>query len=449
MSSAPRPATRQIAIVGAGASGVILAHTLLSQDADIRVTLLERDAQPGKGLAYSTTDPRHLLNAPARSMSAVAGEADHFHEWLVDRGVSGPEPLFAQRQLYGDYLAELLQELLCQHQTTGRLRLIRAEVIDVRRGATAKELLLDDGTCLAAHDVVLATGHVGRRLDVEADMPPPRSDVLIRGTGLSMVDTWLTLRRLGHQGRIIAVSRRGLLPESHRPSKPLVLDLADVPLGTSLTYFMRWLRSLIASVERQGGGWRDVVTGLRPHTQAIWHSWPESTRRRFLEHTRAWWDVHRHRVAPSIHRSVREALRTGDLEVVAGRLVRHAASDDKIAVEIQVRHTGSTKRYLVSRIYDCRGSAWVDHSKSHPLTERLLANGRVRRDALGLGIDVSPDCAVLDTQGRPTPGLHAIGPISRAGFFEIESIPEIRAQCVQLAERLTETQRAAPLRKRA
>ena len=35
--------------------------------------------------------------------------------------------------------------------------------------------------------------------------------------------------------------------------------------------------------------------------------------------------------------------------------------------------------------------------------------------------------------------LYAIGPLTRGRFWEIDAIPEIRAQCAQLADHLVET----------
>ena len=53
-----------------------------------------------------------------------------------------------------------------------------------------------------------------------------------------------------------------------------------------------------------------------------------------------------------------------------------------------------------------------------------------------MGIDVASDCAVVTRRGLPSQRLFAVGPLTRAAFWEIIAIPDIRNQCVRLAERL-------------
>ena len=62
--------SRHVIIVGGGASGVLLACHLLRRFSDnIKVTLIERNPTIGRGLAYGTANPTHLLNVRAANMS--------------------------------------------------------------------------------------------------------------------------------------------------------------------------------------------------------------------------------------------------------------------------------------------------------------------------------------------------------------------------------------------
>jgi uncharacterized NAD(P)/FAD-binding protein YdhS len=76
---------KHIIIVGGGASGVLLAcHLFRNDDDDIRVTLIEKRPVVGRGMAYSTAQPRHLLNVRATNMSAFADDPLHFCRWLAE-----------------------------------------------------------------------------------------------------------------------------------------------------------------------------------------------------------------------------------------------------------------------------------------------------------------------------------------------------------------------------
>ncbi|RUV93685.1 FAD-dependent oxidoreductase, partial [Mesorhizobium sp. M1A.F.Ca.IN.020.04.1.1] len=306
-----------IIIVGGGASGVVLAaHLLKSPNPDLRVTLIEKRPHFGQGMAYSTLLSAHVLNVNASGMSAYADDPGNFARWVLERGLARPDqgPFYAPRSLYARYLKELLDELEARERETGRLRLIREESLSISPTASGVEVALANGTSVVAHLAVLATGHdeqpgAGQghaiRMGTEADTAlDPDARVLVLGTGLSMVDAFLSLEQRGHRGEIVAVSRRGLLPSPHRKGNPIKLDVADIPLGTQLSYFVGWFRDLIRENQKAGIDWRDVVDGLRPFNQKIWQNWPSSAKRRFVEHTKAWWDIHRHRLAPEVHARV-------------------------------------------------------------------------------------------------------------------------------------------------
>jgi uncharacterized NAD(P)/FAD-binding protein YdhS len=113
MTSAIGP---RIAIIGAGFSGSLLAVQLLKRALpNGRIYLIEKNAQFGGGLAYSTGNANHLLNVRASRMSAFVDEPDHFTNWLQRRDTGANAPAapgsvdsFVPRQLYGAYIQDLL-----------------------------------------------------------------------------------------------------------------------------------------------------------------------------------------------------------------------------------------------------------------------------------------------------------------------------------------------------
>lgn len=62
------------------------------------------------------------------------------------------------------------------------------------------------------------------------------------------------------------------------------------------------MRAVLQEVKlraQAGQDWRDVLNELRPHTKNIWLQWTNVERKRFVRSIRPWWDIHRHRLAPS------------------------------------------------------------------------------------------------------------------------------------------------------
>ncbi|MEQ1955058.1 FAD/NAD(P)-binding protein [Mesorhizobium yinganensis] len=440
-------ARSSIAIIGAGASGVLLAaHLLKSENPDLRVTLIEKASAFGRGRAYSTALPDHVLNVSAMGMSGYADDPEHFWRWAQVTGVvtDGNPAVYLPRAVYGRYLEELLQDNLDRECATGRLRLVRETCLGVTPTSSGVDVKLANGTSIACHAVVLAVGHdeepspehpLTVRIDSAADTPlEAQARVMILGTGLSMVDAWLTLEHRGHRGEIVVVSRRGLMPSTHRRGKPIRLDIADVPLGTELSYFVGWLRDLIRATQKAGGDWRDVLDGLRPFNQRIWQSWPASAKRRFVEHTKAWWDIHRHRMAPSIHERLTKAVEAGRIRLFAARVEDMSEQGDGIAVRLLHRHSKTPETLVVDRVYDCTGITKDLSVGSIAVIRDLIDRGLARPDPLRLGLDVTENCAVIGENNAASAKLYAVGPLTRGTFFEIEAIPDIRSQCARLAK---------------
>jgi uncharacterized NAD(P)/FAD-binding protein YdhS len=451
---------QRFVIVGAGASGALMAaHLLRGGTDDIKVTIVEKRTQLGRGLAYATGNPSHLLNVRAANMSAFADDPDHFWRWLAARGEVGESDgedrfRFFPRGLYGVYLESLLLTHLRPHVGAGGLTVVQDQARAVKATPAGVEIALQKGGSIDADVAILACGHESLIDEGPLTASPwaepvgggalVDSTILILGTGLTMVDTAAALHERGHRGKIVALSRRGLLPQAHRQVETLQIDPDQAPFDRDIATICRWLRGLARQRQAQGGDWRSVIDGLRPHTQALWRGMPPLMRRRFLEHARPWWDTHRHRMAPEIAARLRALIDSGQVEIIAGKIVDIAGDGQGARVAIRRRGAQGVETLDVSRVISCKGVTSDPRKNANPLVESLFVQGLARTDPLRIGIDVDADGAIIDQQGRASQRLFAIGPMSQAAFWEITAVPDIRLQTAALARRLRSQARAEP-----
>ena len=85
-------------------------------------------------------------------------------------------------------------------------------------------------------------------------------------------------------------------------------------------------------------------------------------------------------------------------------------------------------------VVNCTGPCTNLHTTEDALVQQLLADGMIRADALGLGLDVSDTCAVVDAKGVPSERIFYIGPWLRAKYWEATAVPDLRRFARQLAE---------------
>lgn len=429
---------RHVAVIGAGASGVLQALHLLRLGVE-RVSLVEREREPGRGTAYGTRRPEHLLNVTARRMIVYPGDPDHFARWFAARG--GEPDDYAPRSLFGDYLCELVAA------ARGRIAIVASEAVNVTASGGQEEIGLSDGRTIPADAAVLALGNLRPAslagiepaqlgaLYVEdpwfggfAERLCAEDTVLLIGTGLTAVDAALTLDATGFEGRILAISRRGLAPRAH---------LQREPVAESPTDFPRTCVDLLRAIRRRGGeiGWREAVHELRPVTQTLWSAAPLAERRRFLRHLRPWWDVHRHRLAPAVADRIEAMQREGRLAVAAGRIRSVEADGGTAVVAWRPRGHDETERLRVRRIVNCSGPELDIARAGEPLLDALLAAGRIRPDSCRLGIDVDSESRAVMADGTPG-SLYAIGPMTRGAFWESIAVPDIAVQAQAVAQRI-------------
>ena len=421
-----------VAIVGGGYSGTILAAQLARRG--IRSMLIDGSGRVGRGVAYSTTEAAHLLNVRAEGMSAWSGDTANFAEWFEQRG--GDRRGFAQRRLFAEYLAEILDEAV----QSGLTEVVQATALKARRNGRW-EIELDNRQTLEADALALAIGnqepealaafadagssYVSNPWGSQAqaavsDLVETGRSVLLVGTGLTMVDVVLSLEAAGYDGRIVAVSRRGQVPRAHADFDAAPVDLKDVPQA-EVTKLMRWLRRRAAEV-----GWRAAVDSLRPHSHPIWQSLTPEQQRRFLRHVRPWWDVHRHRIAPEVAQILARLVADGFLEVVAGRIVSAAPAGDGMEVAIRRRGSAKETRKRFAYAFNCTGPLHSISRTCDPLLRSLLDEGQASPDHLGIGLQV-------DGNSRAGDHLWALGPLTKGRYWEIIAVPDIRDQAAAVA----------------
>jgi uncharacterized NAD(P)/FAD-binding protein YdhS len=446
-----------IAIIGGGAGGVLTAiHTLHLAGAGIRIALIEPAARLAQGVAYATTHGEHLLNVPARRMSAFKDRPDDFVDFLVaSEGEDARDAIavaYAERRRYGDYLRDRLQ--LARMGTKAHFEVLQDRVTGID-GADANgrlRLQLESGAELRARGAVLAVGNNPKPLPARgaAGLPagsvleawdfdaikriPAEAEICIAGSGLSMVDTVLSLAANGHRGRIHVLSRHALLPLPH--TRHVVAGFeAEALLAMSLRQRMRALREAARDAARQGLPWQAVMETARPLVQELWCTLAHDDQRRFLRHVVRYWDVHRHRIAPQVHAQLEALQASGQLRVHRGRLQTVAREGARIRVSVSMRDRRSLE-LDVDRIVNATGVEMRAQLMRNPLLSDLLGKGLARPGPHGIGIDTCAEGELVDAQGRNLPAIAVVGSLRIGRLWESIAVPELRGQAETAARRL-------------
>jgi uncharacterized NAD(P)/FAD-binding protein YdhS len=452
----------RIAVVGAGFTGTMFTvHLLRSTDRPIEILLFDRRGNFGRGLAYSAGNPRHLLNVRVSAMSAFEDDPQHFLRWLCRNEArygdgSGTPPsgqAFIARAIYGAYLEDVLLSCLISARARGHtITQIAEEVVDLAAMPDTVVLTLAGGRKVEVDRAVLSLGNFppasvfpadgalsasGRYIEdpwneVSIDRIGPQDAVVLVGTGLTMVDVMIDLASRGHQGPVHALSRHGLLPHRHEAAPPYPSFLDKFP--ASVVQLMRLIRREIALAAASGYDWRSVMDTIRPIGQALWRGLSNVERRRFLRHLKPYWEVHRHRLAPSVADQIDAWRASRRLIICCGRLQEASFVDGKARLSYQRRGEGGPDVLLADWIVNCSGPACDYRRIDHPLVRNLLASGSARPDPLALGLDLTEKFELVGRDARPAGRVHALGLPTRGQLWEITAVPDLRHQCACFAQ---------------
>lgn len=449
----------KITIIGGGVSGILLTIQLIRSNTNypLNITLIEKEKDPWLGVAYSTDKIFHLLNVRAEKMSALPEEDDHFLSWLTAHNYQASAQDFVPRFIYKTYIQDLFENTLASKPGHINFKFIHGEAVYIEQINQWEAVIrLQNEEAIVSNFVVLALGNFTNS--------PPRSEnyslsessayynnpwasnlfenlkkdatVLIVGTGPTMVDVALTLYHNRHEGKIIALSRHGLLPTAHALSGIYSDFSQELNDAVSLTEIVKIVRKHITIAEKKGIGWRAVIDGMRPFTQKLWMDMPLEGKAAFLKYYKTYWEVVRSRMPEQCAVIIEEMIRTGMLTIKAGRIESLTRQGSSIAVKYITAKSRESHIIIADALLNCMGPGQNFEKIKHPLVESLTKQGMIRSSDISVGIKALPDGTIIKKDGTASSFLYTLGSLLRGVLWETIAIPEIRTQAKDLAELL-------------
>ncbi len=452
-----------ITIVGGGFCGCNILIQLIKQSGiPIHIVLVNKEYPVSKGLAFSSYNSEHVLNVPAAKMSAVADDPDNFLDWIRSKPeyskYSGEDlnGNFLPRNIYGHYLEDLFNTSIRNLPDNITLEIINDEVVDIIPFDSRSKVILKNNKSIEADRIVLALGNfnpdnlkINNKIfyDSKKYFQNPwqenavegisdKDNVLILGTGLTMVDIVLSLMNKPFTGKIYAISTKGFFPLSHKKREPYTDILKEIHPPYEILNLYNTFRKHIKTVLAKGITGEAVVDAIRPRTQEIWMSLSLNDKIRFMGHIRHLWGVARHRLPKEIFDMMQKKIQEGSLEIIGGRLQDLNEKNDSIYVTFKERKSQKNREVIVNRVINCTGPATDLEKIDQPLIRNLLSRGMITNDEMKLGLNALPDGTVIQKDNSLSPMLFAMGSMLKGILWETTAVPELRVQSKNLASEL-------------
>jgi uncharacterized NAD(P)/FAD-binding protein YdhS len=356
---------------------------------------------------------------------------------------------YVARKAIGAYVLDALNETMSDSPFRHQMRHHRAAAVAIRPSGARWSVELSSQERLTVEKVALCIGHsapilpcpissaalnhpgfIGNPWRANATSAIGRDDsVLLVGTGLSMVDVLASLAAAGHQGRVAAISRRGLLPRPHGH----FLDDVDILDGETAPNTALGLLRLVRRRIRQyeSLGWQPAVDGVRFQLRQIWMALPPKEKRQVAQRLLPFWEVHRFRIAPQLDELLVDQRKKGRLIVEQAGLSSLDVEHTKLTATLR-RRGGATQKTPFDAVVLCTGPGKA--LENDPLISQLLEAGLVRHDDVRRGLAVDQESRLISREGRPHQGFLALGPLTRGSFGEMTGAPDIVRQIERVAE---------------
>lgn len=442
---------KTISIVGGGFCGCMLTlHLLKKSQSRIKIQLIEKSENLCRGAAYSTEFNFHLLNVNAGKMSAYQSDEDNFINWLKENKYPYNHEDYVPRKLYGNYLSSLLYHELNKYPDAVDIHTERA--IDLTLDGDMATILLESGKKIISDKVVLAPGNFPPQSDNDPfekyigdgiyftnpwdhktiiSKIHKEEDILILGSGLTMIDLCTTLFYNSHKGNIHTFSRHGFIPAVHKPVQYYEPFYNEIEKADSLTEVFSIVNKHLRSHKQQGGDWRDIIDSLRPFSQKIWMSFSAKDKALFIKKLNRLWSISRHRIPQEYQITINDLLKNKMLEIHSGKIVTIEKNGRKLNITIK-EHNDKQTTISVHRVINCTGPQ-LNYLKLHdPLIQSMFQKGLIHPGPLNLGVDASADGKVKNHYHENI--IYAIGSALTGVLFESTAVPELRLQAEVLAD---------------
>jgi uncharacterized NAD(P)/FAD-binding protein YdhS len=450
----PRPV---IALIGGGFSGASVAwHLHRAAPQAQHIVIVEPHDDIGRGLAYSTADPVHRINVPATRMNIDADDGTHFENWLIAQNYAAADPaasttgerVYPTRHAFGSYVRDQIDSL------GDAFTHVKTKAVALARHGKGWRVTCANGDIIDADIAVLAVCHTppDTPSSLKSLQKHPRffadpwrangleaigrdDKVLIVGTGLTMADTVATLDRLGHEGKTVAISRRGQRSQPHASDIVEAYgDFLQPPSRTALDLLGR-VRATIRDAAREGQPWQAVIDQAFYQGQGIWQALSVKERTQLLRHLRPVWDTHRFRIAPQVHEVLERRIAQGTLAIRAAAVRAASGQDANISVELRPRRGKAWEKHTFDALILATGPAHGTVFDHDPLLAQIKVAGLARPDPLGLGIAVDRSGRAIGETGNDNP-LYVAGPLARGTFGELMGISDLARYAKDIAQEI-------------
>ena len=426
---------KKIAIIGFGFCGKMLFANLVRSEKKYKILIFDEAPQSLSSVAFASFSPHYILNVPASKMNAFTqNDEKNFCQFLKKNHPEILEKIthygFAPRQIYGQYLQEILDESFTLVKKNNiEVELIKQEVISVE-GESEFLITTKNNQKFCADEVALATSFKQSNLpwkiddkNVVAKLWNQNSlafhqkkftdeTICLIGSGLTAVDVIVGLKNKNFRGKIFVVSRRGNFPQKHFATQNQDLDFistADAKKG--VLFLCQKVRQFLRANPQFD--LRHVVDSVRSKTPEMWNNFDQKNKKLFMR-LFGYWNIFRHRAPISSIEIIEEMIASNQLEIKKGGVVNLFKKGEKIIVQ------GKGEEFETDYLVNCLGFEF--NAKKYPLLNQMIESNLLKQSLM-----------MVESQN---PKIHLLGGLNIGKDFECTAVPDLRLDVKRVFELL-------------